>query len=101
VLFRGTQTKPDNPLSAKSGENSNVLVPPLILLGADATRVLTVPMMAAVLANLRKTWTSNIPAEKALLDWIYLGAVARTKIAGAPFDIDVGRLKKARLRSLA
>jgi hypothetical protein len=39
--------------------------------------------------------------EKALLDWIYLGASARTKIAGPPFDIDAGRLKKARLQRLA
>lgn len=39
--------------------------------------------------------------EKALLDWIYLGASARTKIAGPSFDIDAGRLKKARLHRLA
>jgi len=39
--------------------------------------------------------------EKALLDWIYLGASARTKIAGPPFDIDDGRLDKARLQRLA
>jgi hypothetical protein len=39
--------------------------------------------------------------EKALLDWIYLGASARTKISGPPFDIDSGRLKKARLQRLA
>lgn len=39
--------------------------------------------------------------EKALLDWIYLGASMRTKIAGPPFDIDAGRLKKARLHRLA
>jgi hypothetical protein len=40
-------------------------------------------------------------SEKALLDWIYLGASSRTKIAGPPFDIDAGRLKKARLERLA
>jgi len=39
-------------------------------------------------------------SEKALLDWIYLGA-SRTKIAGPPFDIDAGRLNKARLERLA
>jgi len=39
--------------------------------------------------------------EKALLDWIYLGASTRTKIAGPPFDIDADRLKKARLQRLA
>lgn len=39
--------------------------------------------------------------EKALLDWIYLGASAPTKIADPPFDIDAGRLKKARLQRLA
>jgi hypothetical protein len=39
--------------------------------------------------------------EKALLDWIYLGASSRTKISGPPFDIDSGRLKKARLQRLA
>jgi len=40
-------------------------------------------------------------AEKALLDWINLGASARTKIAGPPFNIDAGRLNKARLQRLA
>ncbi len=39
--------------------------------------------------------------EKALLDWIYLGASTRTKIAGPPFDIDVDRLNKSRLMRLA
>lgn len=39
--------------------------------------------------------------EKALLDWIYLGASPRTRIAGPPLDIDAGRLKKSRLRRLA
>ena len=39
--------------------------------------------------------------EKALLDWIYLGASARTKIAGPPYDIDADQLKKARLQRLA
>jgi hypothetical protein len=39
--------------------------------------------------------------EKALLDWIYLGASARTKIAGPPFDIDADRLKRVRLQRLA
>ncbi len=40
-------------------------------------------------------------AEKALLDWIYLGASSRTRIAGPPFDIDAGRFEKARLNRLA
>ena len=44
---------------------------------------------------------TRIAPEKALLDWIYLGASARTKIAGPPFDIDADRLKKARLQRLA
>jgi hypothetical protein len=39
--------------------------------------------------------------EKALLDWIYLGASTHTKIAGPPSDIDADRLKKARLKRLA
>lgn len=39
--------------------------------------------------------------EKALLDWIYLGASEHTKIAGPPFDIDASRLNKGRLRRLA
>jgi hypothetical protein len=143
-----------------------------IFLGADAPRVLSVPMIAAVLANRRKLPARNTPLrwireqtksgalrpvtrvlphskdhrpsvrpvkaeriefrfhamparlldehageiedridldfkylratpEKALLDWIYLGASARTKIAGPPFDIDAVRLKKARLQRLA
>jgi hypothetical protein len=39
--------------------------------------------------------------EKALLDWIYLGASARTKLAGPPLDIDLNRLTLRRLRRLA
>jgi hypothetical protein len=39
--------------------------------------------------------------EKALLDWIYLGASARTKISGPPFDIDADRLQKTPLQRLA
>ena len=40
-------------------------------------------------------------AEKALLDWIYLGESPRTKLAGPPLDIDLERLDKRRLRRLA
>jgi hypothetical protein len=39
--------------------------------------------------------------EKALLDWIYLGASPRTRIAGPPLDIDASRLDRPRLRRLA
>jgi hypothetical protein len=39
--------------------------------------------------------------EKALLDWIYLGASPRTKIAGPPTDIDADLLNRGRLRRLA
>lgn len=39
--------------------------------------------------------------EKALLDWIYLGASPRTRIAGPPLDIDTTRLDRKRLRRLA
>ncbi len=39
--------------------------------------------------------------EKALLDWIYLGASPRTKLALPPLDIDVARLDKRRLKRLA
>ena len=39
--------------------------------------------------------------EKALLDWIYLGASPRTKLAGPPFDIEIERLDKRRLQRLA
>ena len=39
--------------------------------------------------------------EKALLDWIYLGASPRTKIAGPPLNIDARRLDTSRLRRLA
>lgn len=39
--------------------------------------------------------------EKALLDWIYLGASPRTKIATPPLDIDATRLDKRRLARLA
>ena len=40
-------------------------------------------------------------SEKALLDWIYLGASARTRLAGPPLDIDLDKLKMPRLRRLA
>jgi hypothetical protein len=40
-------------------------------------------------------------SEKALLDWIYLGASPRTKITGPPLDVDLGLLSKARLMRLA
>lgn len=39
--------------------------------------------------------------DKALLDWIYLGASPRTKIAGPPLDIDAKRLDTPRLGRLA
>lgn len=39
--------------------------------------------------------------EKALLDWIYLGASPRTKLSGPPLDIDLGRLNKTKLARLA
>lgn len=39
--------------------------------------------------------------EKALMDWIYLGASPRTKLAPPPLDIDLQRLDKRRLRRLA
>ncbi len=35
--------------------------------------------------------------EKALLDWIYLGASPRTRLSGPPLDIDVDRLEMTRL----
>lgn len=40
-------------------------------------------------------------SEKALLDWIYLGASPRTKLSGLPLDIDLERLDTARLTCLA
>lgn len=39
--------------------------------------------------------------EKALLDWIYLGASPRTKLSGPPLDIEIGKLDMPRLRRLA
>jgi hypothetical protein len=39
--------------------------------------------------------------EKALLDWIYLGASNRSRLARPPFDLDLQALNKARLRRLA
>lgn len=39
--------------------------------------------------------------EKALLDWLYLGASPRTKLAPPPLDIDLERLDKRRLKQLA
>lgn len=39
--------------------------------------------------------------EKALLDWLYLGASPHSKIAGPPFDVDIERLSASRLRRLA
>jgi len=39
--------------------------------------------------------------EKALMDWIYLGASPRTKLAPPPLDIDLERLDKRRLKRLA
>ena len=40
-------------------------------------------------------------AEKALLDWIYLGGSPRTRMSGPPLDIALDRLKMTRLRRLA
>lgn len=39
--------------------------------------------------------------EKALLDWIHLGASPRTRLAGPPFDIDIDLLDLRRLTRLA
>jgi len=39
--------------------------------------------------------------EKALLDWIYLGASRRTRVAGPPLDMDFSRIDSARLMRLA
>ena len=39
--------------------------------------------------------------EKALLDWIYLGASPRTKLAGPALDMELGKLNLPRLRRLA
>jgi hypothetical protein len=40
-------------------------------------------------------------AEKALLDWIYLGASPRTRLAPPPLDIDLERLDRRRLKRVA
>lgn len=40
-------------------------------------------------------------SEKALLDWVYLGASPRTKIALPPIDIDMELLDRDRLERLA
>jgi len=39
--------------------------------------------------------------EKALLDWIYLGASPRTRLSGPPLDVDLDKLNLPRLRRLA
>ena len=39
--------------------------------------------------------------EKALLDWIYLGASSRSRLTRPPFDLDVGALNRRRLSRLA
>lgn len=39
--------------------------------------------------------------EKALLDWIYLGVSPRTRLSGPPLDIELDKLRIARLRRLA
>jgi hypothetical protein len=39
--------------------------------------------------------------EKALLDWLYLGASPRTKLAPPPLDVDLGLLDRRRLKRLA
>jgi hypothetical protein len=40
-------------------------------------------------------------AEKAFLDWLYLGSSKYSKIAGPPLDVEVARLDAARLSRLA
>jgi hypothetical protein len=40
-------------------------------------------------------------AEKALLDWLYLGASKYSKMAGPPLDLELERLVASRLRRLA
>ena len=40
-------------------------------------------------------------AEKALIDWIYLGESPRTKLSFPPFDIDLEQIDKRRLKRLA
>jgi hypothetical protein len=40
-------------------------------------------------------------AEKALLDWLYLGESKYSKIAGTPLDVEVERLDAARMSRLA
>ncbi len=39
--------------------------------------------------------------EKALLDWIFLGASPRSRMTRPPFDLDIGALNMPRLRRLA
>lgn len=39
--------------------------------------------------------------EKALLDWLYLGASPYSKIAGPPLDLEIDRLDRSRLSRLA
>jgi hypothetical protein len=39
--------------------------------------------------------------EKALLDWLYLGASPYSKISGPPLDLEIERLDASRLRRLA
>lgn len=44
---------------------------------------------------------SRATPEKALLDWLYLGASPYSKIAGPPLDLETERLDASRLRRLA
>jgi len=44
---------------------------------------------------------SRATPEKALLDWIYLGASPRTKLSGPPLDIELAKLNMPRLKRLA
>src|SRR5690606_7494697 len=39
--------------------------------------------------------------EKALLDWIYLGASSRSRLTRPPFDLDLGALNRRRLSRLS
>lgn len=44
---------------------------------------------------------SRATAEKALLDWLYLGESPYSKITGPPLDVEMERLDASRLRRLA
>lgn len=50
--------------------------------------------------DLDATYARATP-EKALLDWIYLGASPRTRLSGPPLDIDIDPIDSAKLTRLA